>query len=39
MGGKKFDISAWALAVALGLGLAGAGLFLGWSMGWLLPMF
>ncbi|KAH9287630.1 hypothetical protein KI387_031747, partial [Taxus chinensis] len=36
---QKFDINAWALAMALGLSLAGAGLFLGWSMGWLLPMF
>lgn len=39
IGRKKFDITAWAIAVALGIGLAGAGLLLGWSMGWLLPMF
>jgi hypothetical protein len=33
-GGGFFD----ALLFAFGLGLAGAGLLLGWTLGWLLPM-
>lgn len=36
---KKCSISKYAVAVAVGLGLAGAGLLLGWTMGWLLPAF
>ena len=31
------DISKCAVAFALGLGLASAGLLLGWTMGWLFP--
>ncbi|KAL5719161.1 hypothetical protein ACHQM5_011981 [Ranunculus cassubicifolius] len=38
-GGVGFDIGRYALAFAVGLGLAGAGLLLGWTMGWLFPMF
>ncbi|XP_050385928.1 uncharacterized protein LOC126802356 [Argentina anserina] len=32
-----YEISKGAVAFALGLGLAGAGLLLGWTMGWLFP--
>ncbi|KAI3835589.1 hypothetical protein MKW98_027501 [Papaver atlanticum] len=32
-------IGRYAFAFAVGLGLAGAGLLLGWTMGWLLPIF
>lgn len=35
----RYDIGRYAFAFAVGLGLAGAGLLLGWTMGWLLPMF
>ncbi|XP_039025272.1 uncharacterized protein LOC120158520 [Hibiscus syriacus] len=31
------DITKYAVAIALGLGLAGAGLLLGWTVGWMLP--
>lgn len=33
----KFKINKSAVAFALGLSLAGAGLLLGWTMGWLFP--
>ncbi|KAM6555537.1 hypothetical protein CsatB_002556 [Cannabis sativa] len=36
-GKPKHDIHKSIVAFALGLGLAGAGLFLGWTMGWLFP--
>ncbi|XP_042481351.1 uncharacterized protein LOC122061888 isoform X2 [Macadamia integrifolia] len=36
-GAPKGHISKYAVAFALGLGLASAGLLLGWTMGWLLP--
>lgn len=36
---KGHDIGKYAVAFAVGLGLAGAGLLLGWTMGWLLPAF
>ncbi|PIA34720.1 hypothetical protein AQUCO_03700177v1 [Aquilegia coerulea] len=35
----RCGICRYALAFAVGLGLAGAGLLLGWTMGWLFPMF
>ncbi|KAL0373837.1 UNVERIFIED_CONTAM: hypothetical protein Sradi_3299400 [Sesamum radiatum] len=31
------DVGRYAVAFALGLGLVGAGLLLGWTIGWLLP--
>lgn len=31
------DMSKYAVAFALGLGLVGAGLLLGWTVGWMLP--
>lgn len=34
---KKCGFCKYALAFAFGLGLAGAGLLLGWTVGWLLP--
>lgn len=37
--GKKYDISSYAVVFAVGLGLVGAGLLLGWTLGWLLPSF
>ncbi|CAJ1976005.1 unnamed protein product [Sphenostylis stenocarpa] len=33
----KCDITTYAVAFALGLSLVGAGLLLGWTMGWMLP--
>lgn len=36
-GRPSHEISKGAVAFALGLGLAGAGLLLGWTMGWLFP--
>lgn len=33
------DITKYALTVALGFSLVGAGLFVGWTVGWLLPPF
>ncbi|KAL6291680.1 hypothetical protein ACE6H2_009190 [Prunus campanulata] len=36
-GRPRHEISRGAVAFALGLGLAGAGLLLGWTMGWLFP--
>lgn len=36
-GRPRYEISKGAVAFALGLGLAGAGLLLGWTMGWLFP--
>ncbi|XP_059312446.1 uncharacterized protein LOC132063755 isoform X2 [Lycium ferocissimum] len=35
----KYDLSRYAVVFALGLGLVGAGLLLGWTVGWMLPMF
>lgn len=35
----KYDLSRYAVVFALGLGLVGAGLFLGWTVGWMLPTF
>jgi len=34
---KKCNFCKYAIAFAVGLGLAGAGLLLGWTLGWLLP--
>ncbi|KAK7338076.1 hypothetical protein VNO77_18674 [Canavalia gladiata] len=33
----KCDITTYAVAIALGLSLVGAGLLLGWTVGWMLP--
>ncbi|KAM7499787.1 hypothetical protein LguiA_024201 [Lonicera macranthoides] len=33
----RYQVSNCAVAFAMGLGLAGAGLLLGWTMGWLFP--
>lgn len=33
----RFDAGKYAVALALGLGLVGAGLLLGWNIGWMLP--
>lgn len=33
----RYDISKYAVAFALGLSLVGAGLLLGWTIGWMLP--
>ncbi|KAJ8573094.1 hypothetical protein K7X08_009605 [Anisodus acutangulus] len=35
----KYDLSRYAVVFALGLGLVGAGLLLGWTVGWMLPTF
>lgn len=35
----RYGFCKCALAFAVGLGLAGAGLLLGWTMGWLFPLF
>ncbi|KAG8363243.1 hypothetical protein BUALT_Bualt19G0001900 [Buddleja alternifolia] len=32
-----YDIGKYAVVLALGLGLVGAGLLLGWTIGWMLP--
>ncbi|EEF39038.1 uncharacterized protein LOC8263498 [Ricinus communis] len=37
-GRPSHDISKYAVALALGLGLVGAGLLLGWTVGWMLPI-
>ncbi|KAK7397449.1 hypothetical protein VNO78_18621 [Psophocarpus tetragonolobus] len=34
---SKCDITTYAVAFALGLSLVGAGLLLGWTVGWMLP--
>ncbi|KAL3613503.1 hypothetical protein CASFOL_042648 [Castilleja foliolosa] len=34
----RCDVGRYAIIFALGLGLAGAGLLLGWTIGWMLPM-
>ncbi|KAJ8529304.1 hypothetical protein K7X08_036139 [Anisodus acutangulus] len=36
---SKYDLSKYAVVFALGLGLVGAGLLLGWTVGWMLPTF
>ncbi|GMH22541.1 hypothetical protein Nepgr_024384 [Nepenthes gracilis] len=36
---RKHDIGKYAVAIAVGLSLVGAGLLLGWTVGWLLPTF
>lgn len=38
-GRPKYDLSRYAVVFALGLGLVGAGLLLGWTVGWMLPTF
>ncbi|KAM4094846.1 hypothetical protein ACB094_06G225500 [Castanea mollissima] len=38
-GRPRHDISKYAVAFALGLSLVGAGLLLGWTVGWMLPSF
>lgn len=38
-GGPKFDIGKCAVALALGFSLVGAGLLLGWTVGWMFPTF
>lgn len=38
-GRPRCDISKYAVVFALGLGLVGAGLILGWTVGWMLPTF
>uniref|UniRef100_A0A5B6ZM49 Uncharacterized protein n=2 Tax=Davidia involucrata TaxID=16924 RepID=A0A5B6ZM49_DAVIN len=38
-GRPRYDISKFAVAFALGLSLVGAGLLLGWTVGWMLPTF
>ncbi|KAM7276231.1 hypothetical protein ACFE04_018097 [Oxalis oulophora] len=37
-GQPRHDVASYAVAFALGLSLVGAGLLLGWTAGWLLPM-
>ncbi|XP_012083189.1 uncharacterized protein LOC105642829 isoform X2 [Jatropha curcas] len=37
-GRQSHDISKYAIAFALGLSLVGAGLLLGWTVGWMLPL-
>ena len=37
VGKPKSDITTYAVAFALGLSLVGAGLLLGWTVGWMLP--
>lgn len=34
---RRCGIGKYAIAFAVGLGLAGAGLLLGWTMGWMFP--
>lgn len=34
-----YEITKYAVALALGFGLVGAGLLLGWTVGWMLPSF
>ncbi|XP_027350985.1 uncharacterized protein LOC113862027 [Abrus precatorius] len=36
-GKPKCDITTYAVAFALGLSLVGAGILLGWTVGWMLP--
>lgn len=36
-GKPKCDVTTYAVAIALGLSLVGAGLLLGWTVGWMLP--
>jgi hypothetical protein len=38
-GRPRHDIKKYAVAFALGLSLVGAGLVLGWTVGWMLPPF
>ncbi|KAI4307092.1 hypothetical protein L6164_030316 [Bauhinia variegata] len=35
----RHGIRKYAVAFAVGLGLAGAGLLLGWTMGWMFPIY
>lgn len=36
-GHRKCNLSKYALMFALGMSLVGAGLLLGWTIGWMLP--
>ncbi|OWM68636.1 uncharacterized protein LOC116187187 [Punica granatum] len=38
-GETRVDVTKYAVAIALGFGLVGAGLLLGWTVGWMLPRF
>ncbi|XP_025887975.1 uncharacterized protein [Solanum lycopersicum] len=38
-GRPRYDLSRYAVVFALGLGLVGAGLLLGWTVGWMVPTF
>jgi hypothetical protein len=38
-GRLRHDLKKYAVALALGLSLVGAGLLLGWTVGWMLPPF
>lgn len=36
---QKHDVTKYAMVFAVGLGLVGAGLLLGWTVGWMIPLF
>lgn len=36
---QKHDVTKYAVVFAVGLGLVGAGLLLGWTVGWMIPLF
>lgn len=38
-GQPRYEITRYAVAFALGLSLVGAGLLLGWTVGWMFPLF